>query len=166
MAKRTKVNGKRKGTAFELAIAKEIAEAIKEPYATRVRRTPGSGSLLCRADIWLHHTIRHKFPWYLELKKRQTIRLEHLLKTNNDLITWYKESKAKLAIDPDYDPMLTPTALIFAKNNVLPFVLMSKKDFNDMELQINTFSFLLSVTCNEEEYIIVTWKEFLAIHKV
>lgn len=161
-----KVNGKIKGSSFELKVAHDIADAIKEPYGTKVRRTPGSGSLLCRADIFVHHTVRHKFPWYLELKKRQTIRLEHVLKSNNDLVKWYEESKGKLGIDPDYDQMTTPTALVFAKNNMLPFIMMTKKDFFNMELGAVKFSFMMLFSCNEEDYIIVEWKKFLDIYRV
>src|ERR1035437_914108 len=166
MARLKKVNGKKKGNKFELDIAKAIAATINEPYGTRVRRTPGSGSLLCRADLWIHHTVRHKFPWFLELKKRENIRLDHLFKPKNYLVGWYKDSKEKLQIDPEYDPLFTPTALLFAKNNMMPFILMSAKDFVDMELASTYKGFKILFEDEGDSYIVIDWEKFLQLHLV
>jgi hypothetical protein len=166
MVKGKKVNGKRKGNSFELQIAKEIAETIGVEYGKMVRRTPGSGSLLCRADLWVHSSVRHNFPWYLELKKRQTIRLEHLLKPNNDLVKWYRESKEKLKIDPEYEQMTTPTALLFAKNNMTPFIMLSLDDFKEMELRLSSFDFKLTFLNDGDEFIVLEWKKFLDCYRI
>jgi hypothetical protein len=166
MARAKKVNGKKKGNKFELDIAHSIADTIAEPYGTKVRRTPGSGSLLCRADLWIHQSARYKFPWFLELKKRENIRLEHLFKPKNYIVGWYKDSKEKLQIDPEYDPMTTPTALLFAKNNMMPFILMSGKDFVDMELPSRYKGLRITFTDEEEHYIVLEWQKFLQLHTV
>lgn len=168
MTKGKKVNGKKKGSKFELDIAKQIAATICEPYGTMVRRTPGSGSLLCRSDLWVHSSVRHKFAWFLELKKRENIRLEHLFKPNNYLIKWYKDSKEKLQIDPEYDPMTTPSALVFAKNNMTPFILMSEDDYVDMDC-IKSYpdsAFRIIFTDDEVRYMVLDWETFLAIYSV
>lgn len=167
---RKKVNGKKKGSKFELDIAKQIASTIGVEYGKYVRRTPGSGSLLCRADLWVHKDHRYKFAWYLELKKRQTIRLEHLLKPKNELVSWYKEAKEKLQIDPEYDePLMTPVALVFARNNVSPLILMSYKDFLEMDLHYSypkTSINIFFTDENKDEYIVLDWNSFLQIYKV
>jgi hypothetical protein len=49
---------------------------------------------------------------------------------------------------------------------MLPFIMMTKKDFFDMELGASKFSFMMVFTCNEEDYIIVEWKKFLDIYRV
>ena len=166
MARLKKVNGKKKGNKFELDVAKKIAETIGESYGTKVRRTPGSGSLLCRADLWIHESIRYKFSWFMELKKRENIRLEHLFKPKNYIVGWYKESKEKLQVDPEYNPMTTPTALLFAKNNMMSFVLMSAKDFVDMELTSRYKGLKITFTDEEEHYIVLDWEKFLELHRV
>lgn len=163
-----KVNGKKKGSKFELDIAKQIAATIKEPYGTMVRRTPGSGSLLCRSDLWVHASVRHKFNWFLELKKRENIRLEHLFKENNYLTKWYQDSKEKLDIDPEYDPMTTPTGLVFCKNNMAPFILMSVQDFNDTDAAEKYPTNALKIYFSDErrDYIVLDWALFLKIYEV
>ena len=168
MTKGKKTNGKKKGSSFELKICKEIAEAIGEPYGGRIRRTPGSGALVCRADIYVHKDIRHKFNWFLELKKRENIRLEHLFKPNNYLLKWYKDSKEKLQIDPEYDPMTTPSALVFSKNQMSPFILMSREDFatTDVFEKYTDYGHMIFFTDDEVEYVVLDWETFLNIYRV
>ncbi len=163
-----KFGSKKKGNSFELKIAKEIAATIGVPYGKSIRRCVGSGALMCRADIYLDYKTRPKFPWYLECKKRENIRLEHLFKPNNYILKWYKESKEKLGIDPEYDPMMTPTALIFAKNNMNPFVLLSKKDFADMEVATlyPKEAPMIFFSDDGEDYIILDWAHFLKTYTV
>lgn len=163
-----KVNGKKKGSAFELKISKEIAKTINEPYGTKVRRTPGSGSLLCRADLWVHESIRYKFNWFLELKKRESIRLEHLFKPKNPIVAWYIDSKEKLQIDPEYDPMTTPSAVVFCRNHMDPFILMSFKDYlsTDVTIKYPETALKILFTQDEVEYIVLDWVTFLKIYTV
>lgn len=161
-----KVNGKKKGSKFELDVAHSIADTIGEPYGAKIRRTPGSGSLLCRADLFIHQSVRHKFPWFLELKKRESIRLEHLFKPKNYIVGWYKDSKEKLQLDPEYDPMTTPTAVLFARNNMMPFILMSIKDYNDMEISDKYKGPHITFEEDEVCYVVLDWEKFLKLYQI
>jgi hypothetical protein len=123
-----RINVKKKGNTFELKLAKEIAQKFDIEYGKYIRRTPGSGALLCRADLWIHESHRHKFPWFLEAKKRATATLDKCDSDNWEVYNWYKDAKDKVKDDPDYAAN-SPVLLVFAKNNVGPFVMMSSEDY-------------------------------------
>ena len=101
-------------------------------------------------------------------KKRENIRLEHLFAPNNPLLKWYRESAEKLKVDPDYDIMTTPTALVFSRNHMKTFILMSQKDYTDMDLQTKYEDTSLKITFydNSEHFIVLDWEEFLKLYAV
>ena len=87
---------------------------------------------------------------------------------NNPIIKWYLDSKEKLTIDPEYDPMSTPTALVFARNNMMPFILMSNKDYIDMDIQAKYPDTSLKITFTNDGnyYVVLDWEKFLQIYTI
>ena len=157
-----KVNGKRKGSKFELKLAHDIADAVGAEYGLYVRRTPGSGSLITRADLWVHSLFRPRFNWFLEAKNRQTVHLENISKSNNEIMKWYLEAARKLKIDPEYDRIDTPVCLVFCRNNMTPMMLVSLEDwstcFIPSEFEPKVY---MEFYYDNERYIAVDWPSYI-----
>lgn len=126
-----RINSKRKGNNFELKIAKEIAKEIGVEYGKYIRRTPGSGALLTRADLWVDEKYRAKFPYFCELKKRRTALLDKITQSNWEPKKWFDESMSKLEHCPSYGGTLAPPILIFANNNTSAFVMFDREYWNN-----------------------------------
>lgn len=120
------INSKAKGGSFELKIAKYISKLFDIEYGKDIRKTPQSGAILCRADLWVRERYRIRFPYFIECKKRENIKLEHSHLDNWLPIIWFNEAKEKLQVDPDY-PSNSPVMLIFSRNRWPIYVLVEDK---------------------------------------
>ena len=158
------INGKKKGSIFELKLAKQIAEKLNIEYGKYIRRTPGSGSLLTRSDLWVDEKYRHNFPWFLEAKKRATATLDKCNSDNWEVYNWYKESKDKIQHDPSY-PIDSPALLVFANNNVGPFVMIGSADY--MKYVAHNFTLhpvdLFNMYVPKYDVHILLWEDFLKL---
>lgn len=159
--KKKKINGKLKGSSFELKLAKQIAEKLDIEYGKYIRRTPGSGSLITRSDLWIHESYRHKFPWFLEAKKRATATLDKCNSNNWEVYNWYKEAKDKVKDDPDY-VIDSPVLLVFAKNNVGPFVMISNEDYVEFINNEHTLDKFHMYVPKYDVHILL-WEDFLKL---
>jgi hypothetical protein len=155
-----KGGGRVKGSKFELQIAKEIAKRFGFNYGTDIRRTPNSGALITRSDLWINPKVRHKFPYFCEMKKRENWNLEGAFYNEKwEPYLWFSEAESKLQVDPEYDPS-SPVILIFARNGIKPLVM-----FNS-DISIYGDKTLMAV--EDRLYIdygkqiqIISWEKFL-----
>lgn len=159
-----KINGKKKGNKFELDVAQEIAARIGLPYGKFIRRTPGSGSMMCRADLFIHEKYRARFPYYTELKSYSAEKwhLEGLDNKKFPPRVWYNECKSKLPVDPDYD-ISAPVLLVFKKNGMKPLVMLKTGIvFPEKAEDGRRPDFYL--IDNQNDVMILPWADFLELY--
>lgn len=161
--KSKKINSRKKGNGYELKIAKEISKVLNIPFGpTGIMRTPGSGAIDCRADLKVHPDYRGKWPFFMELKNRQSWRLDNIQKENWEPYEWFKEAKEKLKIDPSYDKN-SPVILLLKRNNLDAFVMMDLKYF-EKEFCVDGashYNFNFQLFDVNKDIVIIYWKEFL-----
>lgn len=85
------MNGKgsrMKGNRFELRIASIFSDA----FDMEIRRVPASGGLDIKCDIYC--PTDDTFPFYIECKHRETLRIESLVQGTSDLVGFFERNKA------------------------------------------------------------------------
>jgi len=169
--KKKKVNGKKKGNSFELKIAHEVANAIKATYGKYVRRTPGSGSLLTRSDLWVDPKFRHLCNLYIECKKQERWSWDQYFNDSEWVpFTWFQESNAKLSVDPDYSTETSIPCLVFTKNRSKIFAMLSLYDFkNHLPVDFKDISFhwiIMLNTHSQREFVVCDWSDLIDMYKV
>ena len=167
-----KVNGKAKGSSFELQIAKQVAKTLNLEYGKYIRRTPGSGSLLTRSDLWIDPRYRHRCNLYIECKKRENWNWDQYFNSSEfSPVTWYKEAADKLKIDPDYDPESSIVCLVFTKNRSKIYAMLSPLDYNCLNQNVHSsiqsplFDLDIKLLI-VDGYYVLEWKHVLDLFKV
>jgi hypothetical protein len=166
-AGKKKVNGKAKGSSFELQIAKEIAKALNLEYGKYIRRTPGSGSLLTRSDLWIDPAYRHLCNLYIECKKRENWSWDQYFNGSEWLpIQWYNDAGDKLLVDPDYSPESTIVCLIFTKNRSKVYAMIHLRDFAMLDAKLTNNPNFKWVSVDGDRYAVFEWKYLLDVFRV
>lgn len=125
---------KNKGRSTELRVAKAIAEAIGVSYE-ECRRTPNSGALIERGDLRLSNMALTRFPWFIEVKARESWDFFQLFSLPDPLVswepfTWYREAELKAASDARNgfgDGTRHPVMLVLLRNRKEPLALLTKE---------------------------------------
>jgi hypothetical protein len=160
-----KGGGRVKGSKFELVLAKQISKAIGLPYGSAVRRTPNSGALTTRADLYIAPKYFDRFPYFLEAKCRESWSFQKYFtsKTEWEVFGWYRDAIEKCKDDPHY-PDTTIPILVFTQNRALPLVMLREDYYEKLSEKINLFSFgqpMMVVDNQAEHYYIMPWGNFL-----
>lgn len=118
-----KINSKNKGSSYELKIAKLLSEWWGEEF----HRTPMSGGLHWKEDNRVAGDIvtppNSIFPFSIECKKRESWKLDDLLKTNTEIDSyWYQCVRDARAVK--LKPMV-----IFSKNFYGDLMMITMEDF-------------------------------------
>ena len=122
---------KTKGSATELRVAKMIATAIGVPYE-ECRRTPNSGALIERGDLRLSNLALERFPWFVEVKARESWDFSQLFnRTLSDLgkwepIAWFHDAIVKMKSDAKNgfgDGKEHPVLLVLLQNRKPPLAM-------------------------------------------
>lgn len=156
-----RMNSRRKGHQFERDTGKILAKKLNIQYGKDLRRTPGSGATITRADLWIRPKYRDNFPYFVEMKNYSE-EAWHLEGIDNDKWLprlWYEDAVEKLGLDPDYDPE-APVLLIFKKNGIKPLCMLNVGDFNDLCGNTN-FCPRWELTDCKRDLIIFPFDEFL-----
>jgi len=157
--------GRKKGSNFELLLAKQISETIGIEYGSAIRRTPNSGALTTRADLYIAPKYFSKFPFFLEAKCRENWNFHQYFSKKKEWepITWYKDAIEKSKIDPHY-PDNTIPILVFSQNRKSPLVML-RDDYYVAYCNFCTYlrtDQMMSVDGVEgESYFIFLWDDFL-----
>lgn len=159
--------GRKKGANFELVLAKQISKAIGLPYGSAVRRTPNSGALTTRADLYIAPKYFDKFPFFLEAKCREGWSFQKYFtgKGEWEPFTWYKDAIEKCADDPHYPDTVTPI-LVFTQNRTLPLVMIREDYYINLNKKFNLVTYGHPIRVEDlmaETYYILLWKSFLDI---
>lgn len=125
--KRGGAGPRNKGSRFELDIAKQISERCGIAYGRDIRRTPNSGALITRSDLWVNPRERVKWPFFMEMKRRETTSLDNCLNPGWQPREWFFEAIEKLKVDPDYDPN-SPVLLIMSRNRIDSMAMLMLSD--------------------------------------
>jgi len=155
--------GRVKGRTFELKIARQISDHCKIEFGRHIRRTPNSGALTTRSDLWVSINQRHKFFYFVEMKSYAASKwtLEGISNSKFPPRIWFNEAVSKLPLDPDYVPE-TPVLLIFKKNNLSALVMVSRDVLlSQWDNNKSRFSFYLEDNVNN--VFIMPWDEFLEV---
>lgn len=161
-----KGGGRRKGSSFELTLAKQISNAIGVEYGSAIRRTPNSGALTTRADLYIAPKYFDKFPFFLEAKCRENWNFHQYFSTTKEWepISWYKDAIEKSKIDPHYPESVIPI-LVFAQNRKVP-LLMIRDDYYCQYADSRYFTKInkiISIDGTEgETYFVFLWSDFLS----
>lgn len=119
-----KVNGKKKGSDYELVVAKLLGAWWGESF----QRTPASGGLRWHKDNRVMGDIvtppDSKFPFVVECKKREGWVLDQWMTGAGEMEKWWIQVTA----DADRSGTLKPM-LIFSKNFAKNYVMMYEEDF-------------------------------------
>lgn len=163
-----KVNGKAKGKRNELSVAHDIATRLGITYGTEIRRTPASGALITRADLWIHPKHRERFPYFVEIKSRNDKgwSFDNILRGGSwEPVKWFREAQSKLLVDPEYD-INSPVILVFTKNRLPFFVMMEYSNFKEeMALKLGTVEYQeqsLTIYLDDLRLVIFPWEIFLS----
>jgi len=164
-----KVNGKAKGKRNELSVAHDIADKLGVEYGGELRRTPASGALITRADLWIHPKHRGRFPFFVEIKSRNATGWSFdgiMRKEQWEPYKWFKEAKEKLCIDPEYDKS-APVILVFTKNRLPFFVMMDYDTYGHGEFSMKTKDVIydeasVELFLDDLGVVIFTWETFLS----
>ena len=164
-----KGGGRKKGSNFELVLAKQISEAIGIPYGSAIRRTPNSGALTTRADLYIAPKFFDKFPFFLEAKCRESWNFHQYFssKVEWEPVQWYKDAIEKAKIDPHYPETVIPI-LVFSQNRKVP-LLMIRDDYYCQYADRSYFSKISKIMSIDgaegETYFIFLWSDFLDTFK-
>lgn len=122
------INSKKKGSEFELQIAKELGKWWGEEF----HRTPASGGLRWQKDNRILGDIvtpeESKFPFVVECKKREGWDFLQLLPNVGEINKWWKQV---LADSERSEKNLRPM-LVFSKNFARNFVMFSVSDVESL----------------------------------
>jgi len=159
-----KGGGRIKGRTFELQIARQISDHCCIEFGRQIRRTPNSGALTTRSDLWVGINQRHKFSYFIEMKSYADSKW-HLESIGNKKFPpriWFEEALTKLPLDPDYVPE-SPVLLVFKKNAGDVFVMLRRDVLMSQWASTkNRLSFYLEDNIND--VFIMKWNEFLDIY--
>lgn len=158
---------KRKGSSFELALAKRL-EAWWGNGA-RFRRTPGSGGWSRAASNMEQFNSAgdivcgdSRFPLCIEAKNYASYDLAHLLTGKSPIIMeWWKQAV-------DQTPTHAFPLLVFKRNNMAPLVMLSYQRFPDHNKTVTEmFMGIKTLKFNgvlDETLIIMSLDDFLSIN--
>lgn len=119
-----KIQSRQKGSRYELDIAKYLSNEFGLRYGIDIRRTPNSGALITRSDLWISSKFRNILPFFIEAKNRQSWSFDkYHSKAEWPPYTWFKEAEEKLHVDPDYDQS-SRVMLIFTKKYAPSYVMV------------------------------------------
>lgn len=167
--KKTRINSRNKGQRFERSVVKHIATELGIEEHKHIRRTPNSGALTTRADVWVSATQREKFPFFCELKNREDLQIDKPHSRTKFYEIYVKACKAR-DDDPEY-PSNSPVLLIFTRNLAGTYVMISDSDlnvsFNDKQKNylIDQSVFYLKVHIEGVIFNIFSFNEFVSAYR-
>ncbi|AYP68623.1 hypothetical protein EalM132_00111 [Exiguobacterium phage vB_EalM-132] len=118
------INGKNKGNEYERKIAKSLSGWWGEQF----QRTPASGGLQWKNDNRVSGdivtSVKSKFPFTVECKKREGWSIEQLVKETGDIEKWWAQ------VIKDCERSSLRPLLIFSRNFAPDYVMIHEADFN------------------------------------
>jgi hypothetical protein len=149
-----KINSKKKGSEYELKIAKTLSKWWGEEF----HRTPMSGGLHWKQDNRVAGDIvtppDSLYPFTTECKKREEWSLEQVLKGTGNVEKWWQQSVN------DGERVELKPILIFSKNFAPNYLMLRYSDFVEIAPQIVEFNYFV-IYVNSEVRVICVLEDFL-----
>ena len=140
------VNSKVKGDTYERKIAKKLTEWT----GLKFERVPASGGLHWREDNRVYGDVVTNdpdFPFVIELKNRESWKMDSLINGSKEVEKWWKQVTAD-AEATGKEPMV-----IFSRNRQPDYIMIKTESFADDHVQLrgedDLFFWLAITICGE-----------------
>lgn len=156
----TKINSKKKGSEYELKIAKVLSAYWGEEF----HRTPASGGLHWKQDNRVAGDIvtppDSVYPWVTECKKREAWTFDQLIKSTGEIESYWKQ------VCRDSNETGLRPLLIFSKNYEPNYMMMHHNDFLTLMghcgYTVAPFNTFIIHKPNNRDRVICVLEEFIA----
>ena len=103
---------------FEREVAKELCKQWDMTYGEDIVRTPSSGALYWKGDIYYKsERARKEIPFFVECKYQKTFRIDQIIHESPEIQSWME--KAKQQASDGYIPILVLSRPMYSRYVVL-----------------------------------------------